>query len=55
DANPDKKIKYPLSSDLRVTPEAQMERELQEMLGKQNDRYHGEPKKKARQMAYSGE
>lgn len=55
DANPDKKFKFPLSSDLRVTADAQMERELQELLGKQNVRYHGEPKKKSRQMAYSGE
>ena len=56
DANPDKKIKFPLSSDLRVSADAEMERELQELLGKQNVRFHGEVKKKpSRQMAYSGE
>lgn len=56
DANPDKKFKFPVSSDLKVSADAQMERELQELLGKQNVRFHGEPKKKAsRQMAYSGE
>jgi DNA polymerase-3 subunit alpha len=56
DANPEKKIKFPISSDLRVSADAQMERDLQGLLGKQNVRFHGEPKKKvSRQMAYSGE
>ena len=56
DANPDKKFKFPVSSDLKVSADSQMERQLQDLLGKQNVRFHGEPKKKSsRQMAYSSE
>lgn len=54
DAAPEKKFKFPMSTDLRVSADSQMERELQELLGKQNVRFHGDPKRKSsRQAAYS--
>lgn len=55
DENNDKKMKYSVSTDLRVSAEAELDRKLQELLGKQNVRFHGEPKKKNRQASFSAE
>jgi DNA polymerase-3 subunit alpha len=53
DTNPEKKFKFPISSDLRVSADAEMERQLSQLLGKQNVRFIGDAKKKTKQMAYS--
>ena len=54
DANPERRFKYPVSSDLRVAADAGLESQLQTLLGKQNVRFHGDPKKKNnRQTNYS--